>query len=147
MRQIKRAQQVNECVDQLLGRGDFYDVFKQDFYLPKTDNETRVRELTKTFSIALIVNLSLLIAYEVFYSAELLDFAKRTINPDSISLTWTPIVITMPFGTHQGNVYADGVVLMPNLIFFILLALVCFNLYAIWRIERSKTTSTRKPTV
>ena len=103
--------------------------------------------MTRTFRIALLVNLSLLIAYEVFYSAELLDFATRIIHPDSISLTWTPIAIMMPFGTHQGTVYADGVALMSNLTFFLLLALVCFNLYVIWRIEKSKTSSKIKPAV
>ena len=112
----------------------------------KTEKD-HVRKLGKAFKFPLIIHLSLLIAHEVFYSAELLDFARKTISPDSISLMWTPIAISMPFGKHEGSLYADGVAIMPNLTFFILLGIVCFNLYVIWRIEKSKTTPTTKSTV
>ncbi len=106
-----------------------------------------MRKLGKAFRIALIMNIALLIAHEVFYSLELLYFAKAAIMPDSITLMWTPIAISMPFGKHEGSIYADGVAIMPNLTFFILLGIVCFNLYVIWRIEKSKSSPTTKSTV
>jgi hypothetical protein len=100
-------------------------------------------KMSKRFLIALVTNFSLLIAYEVFYSAELLEFAKKIIQPDSISLLWTPIFIAMPFGTHSGTIYGDGIATISNLTFFILLGIICFNLYVIRRLE-TKLVSSRE---
>ena len=92
----------------------------------------------KFFLTALVINVGLLVAYEVIYVKDLFDFTMKIINPDSMVLRWSPFLIDMPFGAHADGALADGVVWIPNYIFFILVGMVCFNLTVIWILEQRK---------
>ena len=93
-------------------------------------------KIPKFFLAALVINICLLVAYEVIYVRDLFDFTMKMINPDSMVLWWSPFVIDMPFGVHSNGTYGDGVAWMPNYIFFILVGMVCFNLIVIGVIEQ-----------
>ena len=74
--------------------------------------------MSKAFWIALVVNLCLLIGYEVVYSIQMFDFVWKTVRPSSMSFSWTPFFLSMSFGstidTGEGMLYADGWVLIPT---------------------------------
>jgi hypothetical protein len=72
----------------------------------------------------------------VIYARDLLDFAIETVHPGSMELWWSPFWIQMPFATEGEGFFADGAVLMPNFVFFILVGMVCFNLIVIWIVEQ-----------
>ncbi len=98
-------------------------------------------DMKKFFLIAVVLNLALLIAYEIAHSFALLDFVKRSISANIAGFTWTPFTISIGYGISTVNpngsiIAADGAVLIPNLQFFLLLSAICANLYIIWKIDR-----------
>ena len=97
--------------------------------------------MKKFFTIALAFNLALLIAYEVVNSFVLLNFVKRSISANIAGFDWTPTAINIGYGetivNPDGSLTAvDGLALIPNFQFFILLSAVCANLYLIWKLEK-----------
>jgi hypothetical protein len=96
----------------------------------------------RMFQVAFVANVVLLAAYEVLYCNQLFNSTWERIRPDSMDFSWSPFVISMPYGDHEetilGTMYADGIVTVPNFIFFILVAMVCFNLIVIWKLEKTK---------
>jgi hypothetical protein len=88
-----------------------------------------------------VLNLALLLAYEIAHSFVLLDFVKRSISANIAGFTWTPFVINISYGIStlnpDGSIIAvDGVALFPNVQFFLILSAVCANLYIIWKLDQ-----------
>ena len=99
--------------------------------------------MRKTFLVAVVVNLFLLVAYEVGYYLHLLDFINRTFHPDDILFSWTPFIIQIRFDVPMEAVspayYGYGSVSIHNFIFSILVAIACFNLFVIWKLEKNQS--------
>ncbi len=101
--------------------------------------------MARVFPVAVVLNLVLLVAYEVANSFVLLDFFRRSVSSNVAGFNWSPIMHAIGFGTTSvapdGTLIAgDGVTLIPNLHFLALVGLVCANLYIIWKLEKNKRT-------
>jgi hypothetical protein len=58
-------------------------------------------------------------------------------NGYSVSVYWDPITVMLSFGRRIDGGFGEGVILMRNYSFMILLAIIVIDLSAVWRISRS----------